>query len=282
MRAAVRYGALGLVALTVVASIVSVLVAGTPGLWGALIGAAVGGGFILFTALGVLLTAKLPAMTAGAVLLGTWLLKLILAIVVMATLDPLDFYNRNALVLTIVLALVIVLGAETYGVSQPSAALRRPEAVRRQRKRRRVVDTYRNYSRVRVPHLHTVVDALGSVVSASSESTGTRGPSAERRGCDFTGGRVHDRRVDESRRHRQTPGPLRRFASTDEYASRTCRLVRSSMSDRTAVNDACGPTTGENAERHHLGSRRIPRAVTCRFFPDRQSYSRAPPSSSID
>ncbi|MFD3810530.1 hypothetical protein [Rhodococcus sp. NPDC058639] len=116
MRAAVRYGALGLLALAVVASIVSVLVAGTPGLWGALIGAAVGGGFILFTALGVLLTAKLPAMTAGAVLLGTWLLKLILAIVVMATLDPLDFYNRNALVLTIVLALVIVLGAETYGV----------------------------------------------------------------------------------------------------------------------------------------------------------------------
>jgi len=116
MRAAVRYGVLGLLALAVVASIVSVLVAGTPGLWGALIGAAVGGGFILFTALGVLLTAKLPAMTAGAVLLGTWLLKLILAIVVMATLDPLDFYNRNALVLTIVLALVIVLGAETYGV----------------------------------------------------------------------------------------------------------------------------------------------------------------------
>lgn len=116
MRAAVRYGALGLLALAVVASIVSVLVAGTPGLWGALIGAAVGGGFILFTALGVLLTAKLPAMTAGAVLLGTWLLKLVLAIAVMASLESLDFYNRYALVLTIVLALVIVLGAETYGV----------------------------------------------------------------------------------------------------------------------------------------------------------------------
>lgn len=116
MRAAVRYGVLGLLVLAVTASIISVLVAGTPGLWGALIGAAVGGGFILFTALGVLLTAKLPAMTAGAVLLGTWLLKLILAIVVMGSIDSLDFYNRNALVLTIVMALVIVLGAETYGV----------------------------------------------------------------------------------------------------------------------------------------------------------------------
>ena len=117
MRAAVRYGALGLLALAVVASIVSLLVAGTPGLWGALIGAAVGGGFILFTALGVLLTAKLPAMTAGAVLLGTWLLKL----------DPRhrgdgDRSSRwtsttgTPSSLTIVLALVIVLGAETYGV----------------------------------------------------------------------------------------------------------------------------------------------------------------------
>ena len=116
MRAAVRYGAQGLLALAVGASIVSVFLAGTPGLWGALIGAAVGGGFILFTALGVLLTAKMPATTAGAVLLGTWLLKLVLASVVMASLEPLDFYNRYALVVTIVLALVIVLGAETYGV----------------------------------------------------------------------------------------------------------------------------------------------------------------------
>lgn len=116
MRGAVRYGVLGLLALTVVASVIAVLVAGLPGLWGALLGAAVGGGFILFTALGVLLTSKLPAMTAGAVLLGTWLLKLILAIVVMVLLEPLDFYSKGALVLTIVFALIIVLGAETYGV----------------------------------------------------------------------------------------------------------------------------------------------------------------------
>lgn len=127
MRAAVRYGILGLLALTVVASVIGVLVAGMPGLWGALLGAAVGGGFILFTALGVLLTAKLPAMTAGAVLLGTWLLKLILAIAAMALLKPLDFYSKGALVLTIVFALIIVLGAETYGVVSQRALYVEPE-----------------------------------------------------------------------------------------------------------------------------------------------------------
>lgn len=128
MRAAVRYGLLGLLVLAVVSSIVSVLIAGLPGLWGALIGAAVGGGFILFTALGVLLTSKLPAMTAGAVLLGTWLLKLILAIIVMALLKPLDFYSKGALVLTIVFALIIVLGAETYGVLSQRALYVEPRS----------------------------------------------------------------------------------------------------------------------------------------------------------
>lgn len=107
-----------MIALAVGGVIIASLFAGVAGLWGALIGAAVGGGFILCTALAVLLTAKLPAVTAGAVLLGSWLLKMILAIAVLAILDPLDFYNRQAMVIVIVLSLVIVLGAETYGVLQ--------------------------------------------------------------------------------------------------------------------------------------------------------------------
>jgi len=105
-----------LIALAVLGAIIASLFAGVEGLWGALLGAAVGGGFILCTVLAVLLTAKLPAVTAGAVLLGSWLLKMILAIAVLAILDPLDFYNRQAMVIVIVLSLVIVLGAETYGV----------------------------------------------------------------------------------------------------------------------------------------------------------------------
>ncbi|MFM1724014.1 MULTISPECIES: hypothetical protein [Rhodococcus] len=116
LRRGLRYGLLGLLALAVLGVIIASLFAGVAGLWGALIGAAVGGGFILCTMLAVLLTAKLPAVTAGAVLLGSWLLKMILAITVLAILDPLDFYNRQAMVIVIVLSLVIVLGAETYGV----------------------------------------------------------------------------------------------------------------------------------------------------------------------
>lgn len=116
MKSAVKWGVMGLIALAVVGALLGGLLAGKEGVYGALIGAAVGGGFILFTALGVLLTAKLPALTAGAVLLGTWLLKMILAMVVLFVLSDMDFYNKTALVLVIIMSLVVVLGAETYGV----------------------------------------------------------------------------------------------------------------------------------------------------------------------
>nr|WP_257237633.1 hypothetical protein [Rhodococcus qingshengii] len=116
MKSAVKWGVMGLIALAVVGALLGGLFAGREGVYGALIGAAVGGGFILFTALGVLLTAKLPALTAGAVLLGTWLLKMILAMVVLFVLSDMDFYNKTALVLVIIMSLVVVLGAETYGV----------------------------------------------------------------------------------------------------------------------------------------------------------------------
>ena len=116
MKSAVKWGVMGLIALAVVGALLGGLFAGKEGVYGALLGAAVGGGFILFTALGVLLTAKLPALTAGAVLLGTWLLKMILAMVVLFVLSDMDFYNKTALVLVIIMSLVVVLGAETYGV----------------------------------------------------------------------------------------------------------------------------------------------------------------------
>nr|WP_170313009.1 hypothetical protein [Prescottella subtropica] len=128
LRRGLRYGLLGLLVLAVGGVIVGSLVAGVSGVWGALLGAAVGGGFILCTVLAVLLTAKLPATTAGAVLLGSWLLKMILAIVALALLDSLDFYHRPTMVAVIALSLVVVLGAETYGVLQTKVPYVTPES----------------------------------------------------------------------------------------------------------------------------------------------------------
>lgn len=116
LRAALRYGLIGLVVLTVLAVVLATLTAGIAGLWGALLGAAIGGGFILTTAAVVLLGAKLPPTTAGLVMLASWVGKLLVALIIIAVLRQFEFYDQVALFLTVVGALIIVLGAETYGV----------------------------------------------------------------------------------------------------------------------------------------------------------------------
>lgn len=116
LRAALRYGLIGWVVLTVLSVVVATLAAGVAGAWGALLGAAIGGGFILTTAAVVLFGAKLPPNTAGMVMLASWVGKLLVALIVIAILKQFDFYDPVALFLTVIGALIIVLGAETYGV----------------------------------------------------------------------------------------------------------------------------------------------------------------------
>ncbi|MFD3510640.1 hypothetical protein [Nocardia sp. NPDC058666] len=116
LRAALRYGLIGLGVLVVVSVAIAAAVAGMPGLWGALLGSAIGGGFILTTVVAVLIGAKLPPTMAGAVMLVSWVGKMLVALLVIVVLNQFDFYSRPALFFTVVGALLIVLGAETYGV----------------------------------------------------------------------------------------------------------------------------------------------------------------------
>lgn len=88
----------------------------------------------MVTAVTVLVTAKLPPLTAAAVLLGGWLLKMAVALIALGLLNPLDFYSRPTLVAVLIGALVVVLGAETWGVLaskmlyvEPSAGSETPD-----------------------------------------------------------------------------------------------------------------------------------------------------------
>ncbi|MQY23442.1 hypothetical protein NRB20_65720 [Nocardia sp. RB20] len=116
LRAALRYGIAGLIALVVVSCVLATVFAGLHGLWGALIGSAIGGFFILTTAALVLFSAKLESGIQGMVMLGSWVGKLLVVLVVVAILKHFEFYSRMSLFLTVIGALLIVLGAETYGV----------------------------------------------------------------------------------------------------------------------------------------------------------------------
>ncbi|WP_040774983.1 hypothetical protein [Nocardia pneumoniae] len=131
LRSALRYGLIGLGVLVVLAVGLGAAVSGMSGVWGALLGAAIGGGFILTTAAVVLFGAKLPPTTAGLVMLVSWVGKMLVALIVIAILNQFDFYDRVVLFLTVVGALVIVLGAETYGVVRqkvPYVTTTEPEA----------------------------------------------------------------------------------------------------------------------------------------------------------
>ncbi|MBC3186200.1 hypothetical protein H7347_06375 [Corynebacterium sp. zg-331] len=113
---ALRLGSGALAAITVVSLVVWGWVAGLPGVWGVLVGAAVGGGFVLLTAASVLMTARTSPQTTGVVVLGGWLLKLVVVLVVMWGISGLDFYDRWSLLVTVVVVLVVVLVTETWGV----------------------------------------------------------------------------------------------------------------------------------------------------------------------
>ncbi len=116
LRAALRYGIAGLVVLVIVSVLLGSILAGGAGFWGALIGSAIGGFFILTTAALVLFSAKLDSGIQGMVMLASWVGKLLVVMLVVAGLKQFDFYSPMTLFLTVVGALLIVLGAETYGL----------------------------------------------------------------------------------------------------------------------------------------------------------------------
>ncbi|PRQ12364.1 hypothetical protein C1Y63_01945 [Corynebacterium sp. 13CS0277] len=112
----IRYGAFAVAAITVVSLFLWGLVWGMPGIWGALIGAAIGGGFVALTALSVLVTANTNPATTGAVVLGGWLLKIVVLLIILFAIRDLTFYHHVALFITAVAALLAMLGSEVWGV----------------------------------------------------------------------------------------------------------------------------------------------------------------------
>lgn len=111
-----RYGLLGLLALTLIGVLIWWPWKGTPGLYGVLIGAGVGGAFILLTVITIMATANLKPSATMAAVMGGWFLKMVVVLVVMAVLGNMTFYSKGALVSMLIGAIVAVLGSEVWGV----------------------------------------------------------------------------------------------------------------------------------------------------------------------
>lgn len=95
-------------AVAVVGALIGFLVAGLPGVWGALVAAALGLLFTVTTVATLRLVAGRGPELLQIVIFGGWVLKMVLVVVVMLWLRDLDFYDRGVLFGTLV---AVVLGA---------------------------------------------------------------------------------------------------------------------------------------------------------------------------
>jgi hypothetical protein len=118
MRRTLLFAALGAVVLLAVAVPIGWAVAGVPGVWGAMLGVLVPVLFLGITSAVALLTARLSTSTLGAAVLGSWLLKIVVLIVVLVALDGRDFYARG------VFFVVFLLGTAGFLVVEALVVLR--------------------------------------------------------------------------------------------------------------------------------------------------------------
>ncbi|MDN5723357.1 MAG: hypothetical protein L0J74_13735 [Corynebacterium sp.] len=113
---AAKWGAVAVLVITIISLALWGNARGPEGLWGVLIGAAIGGGFILATVGIVLLTSNTSPQTTVVVMLGTWLLKIIVVLGILLVLRNMDFFDHTAMGVTVLLALLVGLVSETIGV----------------------------------------------------------------------------------------------------------------------------------------------------------------------
>lgn len=121
LKRALKLGSGALVVLTIVSLAAWGAARDLPGIWGVLLGAAIGGSFVLLTVLSVLATANTTPSTTMAVVLGSWLVKLLVLIGLLMWLRTMDFYDTPALAVTMIAALVVVLATEVWGIMTTQA-----------------------------------------------------------------------------------------------------------------------------------------------------------------
>lgn len=102
--------------LAVVGSAVGYLVAGSPGVWGALMAAGIAAVFMLGTVVTMMVTADKPLPIATAAGVGGWAVKTILLFVVLVVVRGRDFYSPGVFFVVLVVAILGSLAIEVAGV----------------------------------------------------------------------------------------------------------------------------------------------------------------------
>jgi hypothetical protein len=94
MRAVLRVGSLVFLLALPIATVLGIMIDGSAGGWGAFLGMAIPVAFFTGTVVVALLTVRVSAGAFGAVVLGSWIVKLIALLIVLFFLRDADFFNR--------------------------------------------------------------------------------------------------------------------------------------------------------------------------------------------
>lgn len=113
-RRAIVYGAYLAIAIAVIGSGISALTVGLPGVYAALIGAAISTSFSVMTIFSVWFGSKLPLNGFYALVLGGWLIKVVLFGVVLAILQGAQNFNGPVFFFAIVAGVLGGLGIDSW------------------------------------------------------------------------------------------------------------------------------------------------------------------------
>jgi len=94
MRAVLRIGSLVFLLAVPLATVVGFAIDGSAGGWGAFLGMAIPFAFFTGTVIVALLTVRVSVGAFGAVVLGSWVIKLIMLLAVLFLLRDAEFFNR--------------------------------------------------------------------------------------------------------------------------------------------------------------------------------------------
>lgn len=127
MARVLRLGLPAAAILLVVAAIIGLIADGSPGAWGAALGVAVPVAFLAVTALVGRLTGNVPLTYLAAVVMGSWLGKVIVLIAVLALLRGRDFYAKPAFMAAFVVGTVGFLAIEAVVMMRGRVLYAEPE-----------------------------------------------------------------------------------------------------------------------------------------------------------
>ena len=126
-KAALTIGLVAWLGLTAVAVAIGAGIAGKPGVWAAVIGSGIAGMFFLLTAAVALGTSAMNPSYLGGAILGSWLLKIVVLMGVLAWLRTEDFYHRGMLFGTLVITTFGMLILESVLVTRAKVPYVQPD-----------------------------------------------------------------------------------------------------------------------------------------------------------